>query len=949
MIRPAGLIKNSLNCRTHIRLFLGLMVFLSLAEMLSARQNGISYEFDLEFNPRKNTVSGTETIVFTNHTTVVLDTIFLYVQTNAFHSRDLRSFQRYENQFEAPAWIDIESVKIDAQSATIIQPQTINPVILLPESLLPGDSIQLSIQFTTKIPSGKSYLCSTRSDKLFRLIYFYPRIAENRQGSWQITQLNNLEQLPLEYANFSLRLTMPQNFHPVGSLQIDSVAVLSDHQSCFIFHPEYLQDIGFIINDKLRVLSVRQRTRSEIAFINRFSAGDRNKDKIITEIIRDIVTYYSKYFPGPNRHLTVMPTTVKGGFSTSNLILIDRAIFAEVTKLDYLSLYILAREIARQYLGFDYEISNATIVSISNGLAGFLANEYMQNNYQHLQQKHKIAANHLMTFTNKFLNIFTAALERESILQPARVSNDRANTAFISTQTRFLKSQKLIEMTHYALGDSLFGQVLEQYRNFILFDHIDPYEFFKIAEKESGYQFASFYNDHLHSEQPPDIKIQKIKRAPSSNSEHITNVIIQQNAQVYLPLEISATDLSGNVHLKKELTGAGKYDTLTFVTARPIRKVSLDPNRQIWDSNRFNNQYPRSVVFKFLIALPSIDSYQIFYYPTFDFNTRDLTRVGIKLRGRYWINMRPLFPAQSLDEWSFGLNYGYKSKTLGYDLSYSTSLLAFLIKPRIYLRLRDYFDLMETQVSSEVYLGDITYWGFSRVQGYQKLNFGLDYQKVRSLQFLNTEKWETGESLKPYLDYVNFHNWGNIRHIVHAKFVYGLPIDKNHFSFDKLTLDGHVKLRLSQRIWLYQRLFFGNAHGNVPKQEYFYFFGKNVLENQSFEAYRLAQGEGDMRGYGDQSLKGYKILTGNTELRRNLAGVGAVMFDFLLFLDSGILPKSFRDIDWQQTRFDAGLGIELEILEILKVGMHFPLWVSHPSGKENAVALRWVVTTDLRL
>jgi hypothetical protein len=110
----------------------------------------------------------------------------------------------------------------------------------------------------------------------------------------------------------------------------------------------------------------------------------------------------------------------------------------------------------------------------------------------------------------------------------------------------------------------------------------------------------------------------------------------------------------------------------------PLRKISLDPRCQIWDANRYNNQYPRSIVFKFLIGFPSIDSYQVFYYPTFDFNQEDLTRVGIKLRGRYWINMRPLFPAQSLDEWSLGLNYGYKSKTLGYDLSYSTSLLEFL-------------------------------------------------------------------------------------------------------------------------------------------------------------------------------------------------------------------------------------------------------------------------------
>jgi hypothetical protein len=92
----------------------------------------------------------------------------------------------------------------------------------------------------------------------------------------------------------------------------------------------------------------------------------------------------------------------------------------------------------------------------------------------------------------------------------------------------------------------------------------------------------------------------------------------------------------------------------------------------------------------------------------------------------------------------------------------------------------------------------------------------------------------------------------------------------------------------------------------------------------------MAKGEGDMRGYGEQSLKGLKILTSNTELRRNLAGVDAAMFDVLLFIDSGILPESFEDIDWGKTCFDAGLGTELDILEAVgsaytsRSGFHTP-------------------------
>lgn len=936
--------------KNHIilRIFLGLAFSFIFTGFAFARQNELKYDLDLEFNSSENILSGHAKILFTNHSPVALDTVYLFIRANAFRSRDLRSFQKYETQFEAPASINIESITIDAKPVSVMQPESVNPAVILPESLQPGDSVELIIQFTTIIPPGKSKLCSTYSEKSYCLIYFYPRIAEYRRGRWQITGLNELERAPLEFANYSVRFTLPDYFQPAGSLQIDSVVSHND-KNTFIFHSEYLQDIGFILNDRLKVSTIRSRPHNEVKFISRFSANDKSKDKIATEIINDIVDYYAKYLPGMNQQITIYPTVIPGGFTTSRLILIDKTILTEATKLDYLSLYILAREIAHQYLGFNVESENDPSVSISDGLAGFLANDYLKNRYEFLQQKYKLSDNQLISFNTKVFNVFTSGLEKENILQPARASNERANTIFINTQTRFLKSQKLVEMSHYVLGDSLFSQVLAQYQAFIQSDSIDPQVFFKIAEEKSGYEFIALYQNFLHLEQPTDLKIQKVIRSQANNSEHITDVIIKQSSLNYLPLEVNAFDRSGNVYNHRIQPRTGTFDTLTLVTDKPITKIVLDPNRQIWDSNRLNNQYPRSVVFKFLVGLPSIDSYQIFYYPTFDFNNRDIMRFGVKLRGRYWINMRPLFPAQSLDEWSFGLNYGYKSKTFGYDLSYSTSLLAFLFKPRIYLRWRDYFDLMEGKISTEVYLGDVKYWGFNRVQGYQKLNLGLDYQKVRSLEFLNTNKWETGQSLKPYLDYVNFHNWGNIRHIVHAKFVYGLPVGENHFSFDKLTLDGQVKMRLNHRIWLYQRLFYGNAHGNVPKQEYFYFFGKNVLENQSFESYRLAQGEGDMRGYGDQSLKSYKMLTSNTELRRNLALAGAAMFDCLIFLDSGILPESFSAIDWKQTHFDAGLGVELELLDILKVGMHFPLWVSHPPQSEPRFDLRWVITTDLQL
>jgi len=931
--------------------FLGCAVFSFIFLTVPARadQNGIRYDLDLVFNSRANTISGVEIIGFRNNSQTSIDTIFLDVKANAFRTRQARAYQKYEDQFEAPSGISISSLTVGNRSPEVINYHSVNPAIILPEPLIPGDSIIIALRFITKIPEGRSSLCPTHTKSLYRLINFYPKIAEYHHNGWQVGRLNDLERPSLEYAHYTLRLTLPSRFFPAGSLQTDSVLTLNDNRSCYLFKPEYLQDIAFILGVNFRISSLQSKTNGEIRVVNSHSGGDRIKDQIATKIAQDIVDFYLAMNSDFSLRLTIFPTIISAGYSAPNFIMIDKSIFSGVTRLDYFSIYVLAQEIARQYLGADLNTTDTQYISISNGLAAAIAEDFLQSRYRSLHKTLHLPESRLATLTEKLMGIFTSALERENLMQQSGAINDRDNTIYTSSQSRYLKSRKMVEMTRYALGDSLFNQVMAQYRAYLNFNIPDPAQFFRIAEDKSGFLFSEFYQNSLNSEQPTDFKIQKVKRTRLSPTEHATTVVVKQKLPLYLPLETQVIDRLGNVINQKHLLDAGSYDTLQFITRQPIYKISLDPNRRIWDSNRFNNQYPRSVVFKFLIGLPSIDTYQIFYYPTFDFNRTDILRFGVKLRGRYWINMQPLFPAQSLDEWSLGINYGYGSKTLGYDLSYSTALLAFIFEPRIYLRLRDYFDLLQTKLSTEVYLGDVRYWGLSRVQGYQKLSLGIDYQKVRSLQFLNEANWESGQTLKPFLDYVNFHNWGDIRHILRLQFAYGLPVDDRHFSFDKLTVDTQVKTRLSRRYWLYQRLFFGNAHGNLPKQEYFYFFGQNVLENQSFESYRLAKGAGDMRGYGDQSLKGYKILTANTELRRNLAGLGAALFDFLLFLDSGILPESFEEIDWQKTFFDAGLGLELEVLEAVKLGMHFPLWVSQPPKSAKELALRWVIAFDFIL
>ncbi|HQM35972.1 MAG TPA: hypothetical protein PKV79_03955, partial [Candidatus Marinimicrobia bacterium] len=66
--------------KNHIilRISLGLVFSFIFTSFAFARQNELKYDLDLEFNSSENILSGHAKILFTNHSPVALDTVYLF-------------------------------------------------------------------------------------------------------------------------------------------------------------------------------------------------------------------------------------------------------------------------------------------------------------------------------------------------------------------------------------------------------------------------------------------------------------------------------------------------------------------------------------------------------------------------------------------------------------------------------------------------------------------------------------------------------------------------------------------------------------------------------------------------------------------------------------------------------------------------------------------------------
>jgi len=928
-------------------------IFLLSSGFLSANSINSTYHFDIRFSEPSRTVYIHQTIDVHNNSQLNLDSIYFHISPNAYASPRSHFYQESENLLNEPLHFNIQNIQSNGKTCRFNIFEITSMAVILPQEVQSGDSITIEIDYTLTIPEGKHPSCPSHSGSSFRLINFYPKIEHLTATGWALETCDQLEPSYILTADYSLKIRLPDSYSVVSSLNIDSVIITENMENIHQFQKSSIRDLAIVFSSNQTVIPFEHGNISIQLMIpkaleRRFRLSNNT---ILESVTKNILDYYSdRIIPYPHSHLSVASSNIPGGFTTSNLIILGSKEIKKISALDYSSIHRYAQSIADQYFHYYiYEYPDASDW-INAGLAGYAANIYMTSHYNTILKTNQIQLPGGLKLTDTVFQLAALAVDQEKIGRVLQSPLTRSNTPLLMEQIHHYKSQKVLEMIHYYVGDSLFQNSLLEFLNNYHYRPTRSQDFIRILEEKSGKDLSLFQELWIDSENIPDVKIRNVKRSHDPiHNQYETRIIIQGDALKALPIDIEAVDdKSDTLHTFTKIHSCGR-DTLIINSKSPLRKIALDPQRKIWEFNRLNNNYPSKILVNFLIAMPNIDAYQIFYYPTFDFNERDASRIGIKFRGRYWINMRPLFPSQSLDEWTLGLNYGLRSKTVGYDVSYSTSILALFFQPRIHVRSRDYFGLNETSLKSEIYIGKINYPLVHKIQGYKKLNLGIRYQSVRTLEFLNENNWQKGKVLNPYVEFINFHNWGYYRHISRVNFSVGVPELDTDYEFQKFIFDTQLKYRPGRDIWLYERLFLGISAGQLPLQNYFYFFGKNTLDNMSFESFRLVKGAGDMRGYGAASPKGRNIITSNTEFRWSYAAIEPTVFDLIVFFDSGLISQSFHDIHADQLKFDAGIGTEFNALETITVGLHVPFWVSHPVDNKSQFALRWVLSVDLNL
>ncbi|MEO7835254.1 MAG: hypothetical protein ABIR50_08035, partial [Ginsengibacter sp.] len=184
-------------------------------------QQEVNYTIEVTLNDINNTLDGFEMINYTNHSPDTLNYIWFHLWPNAYKndrtafSEQLLQLGRTDFYFsdeEQRGYINRLDFKVDGATASLEDhPLYIDVAkLILPKSLLPGQTIKITTPFHEKIPfnfSRGGYV-----DDTYQITQWYPKPAVYDNDGWHPMPYLDQGEFYSEFGNFKVRIILPEKY-----------------------------------------------------------------------------------------------------------------------------------------------------------------------------------------------------------------------------------------------------------------------------------------------------------------------------------------------------------------------------------------------------------------------------------------------------------------------------------------------------------------------------------------------------------------------------------------------------------------------------------------------------------------------------------------------------------------------------------------------------------------
>lgn len=273
------------------------------------------YDIQVTLNPEARSLTGRETIAWTNIDGPPTAELKLHLYMNAFRSPDTRFFEQgYLWREEEAGWIDITNIGlatgVDLMSASSIDETVMT--VKLPAPVNPGETVHIDIDFTVRLP--RAIARTGYSGSYYFVAQWFPKMGVYLDGRWICPQYHSFTEFFSDFGRYRVEITVPKEYE-VGATGTRERARTDATTKTLVYAAWPVHDFAWTASPHFR------RIKKDLEYT---VDGEKRKLELHLLMQRDHMELAGEYEEAVRRTLTTFAADY-GAFPYPKLVVVDPA------------------------------------------------------------------------------------------------------------------------------------------------------------------------------------------------------------------------------------------------------------------------------------------------------------------------------------------------------------------------------------------------------------------------------------------------------------------------------------------------------------------------------------------------------------------------------------------------------------------------------------------------
>jgi len=607
-------------------------------------QQKVDVKIDVKLDDTTNSLTGFETIDYTNNSPDTLNYLFMHLWPNAYKhdhtpfakQQDLnRSTAFYYSKPDDKGYIEDLLFNVDGQNVEFFNTDDVPDIarIDLNKPLLPGGKLTIKTPFRVKIPKVFSRMGHT--GQAYYISQWFPKPAVYDRKGWHPISYLDQGEFYSDFGTYDVSITLPRNYvvMATGNLMDRNEEAWLDSLAALPYPSDTLYEDNFPPSDpNLKTIHYHEEKVHDFAWF----ADKRwvvRKDTVVSPVNSELVTTWAAFLPQHKRQWMKATDYLKEAI---------RSYGSSVGPYPYKTVKAVEGDM-RAGGGMEYPtvtiIAQSSLYQLRTTIVHEAGHNWFYGMLGTMERDHAWMDEGINSFYEQkttgadTTERLASNLGYAELFENMRVGDDQAieqtSANFTSANYGLDVYGKTPMMLHWLeqyMGPNDFKYAMQDYFNTWKFKHPYPEDFQAILRKHTKKNIDWFFTDALATDKKIDFSIKKVSHSDSS-----TDITVLSKNKLDMPVII-------DVYHKDSL--------LTKIISDPFRTtttLSLAPAYNSWtrlqvddvipDAKTANNTWDRKLSLPFLDAkyfagLNTNEKETIFLMPATGYNINDGYQLG---------------------------------------------------------------------------------------------------------------------------------------------------------------------------------------------------------------------------------------------------------------------------------------------------------------------------------